>query len=184
MQEKFESDRIYLRKLVIKDVNQFYLSWFKDSDVISYLDVRDLSEREAKDYILLGESTGLYYMYAICEKISNRHIGNLKIGPIDKKHHIADLVTLIGDKEAWGKGYGSDSIKLGNRIAFEKYKLRKLSGGIYSSNIASIKSYLKAGWIIEGILKDHYILDGKFQNRVCVSCFNQNWNIVITESLI
>lgn len=108
-------------------------------------------------------------MYAICLKEDGRHIGNLKIGPIEWKHGTSDLVTVIGDREQWGKGFATEAIKLGNKIAFEKYNIRKLSGGMYASNVPSIKAYTNAGWIIEGRLFNHYVHSGKFEDRVIVS---------------
>ena len=84
-------------------------------------------------------------------------------------------MVVIGDKNYWGKGLATEAIKLANKIAFDKYKIRKLSGGMYSDNIASIKCYTKAGWIVEGTLKWHYILNEKVMHRVCVSCFNPNY---------
>ncbi|MBN2569188.1 MAG: GNAT family N-acetyltransferase, partial [Deltaproteobacteria bacterium] len=116
-----------------------------------------------------------YYMYAVMSKGDSKHIGNLKVGPIDWKHRTSDLVMVIGDRDYWGKGLATEAIKLGNRIAFEIHDLRKLSGGMYSDNIASIKCYLKADWIVEAVLQGHYILNGKILDRICVSCFNPKY---------
>ena len=113
-------------------------------------------------------------MHGICDVATNKHIGNLKIGPIDKHNMTSDLVTLIGDVNFWGKGLATEAIELGNSLAFDKYDIRKLTGGISSNNIGSIKCYTRAGWIIEGTLKEHYIVEGKMHDRVCVSCFNPN----------
>ena len=116
-----------------------------------------------------------HYMYAIIYKENNKHIGNLKIGPILKEHKVSDLVTLIGDRDYWKKGLATESIRLGNKLAFEKYDLRKLSGAIASKNIGSIKCYTKADWVIEGSLKEHLIYNGEYSDRVMVSCFNPKY---------
>ena len=84
----------------------------------------------------------------------------------------SDLVTVIWDEEYWGKGLATESIKLGNKLAFEKYNIRKLTGGMYSSNIGSVKAYTKAGWIIEATHQNHYIVNGKLEDKIIVSCFN------------
>jgi len=165
---------IYLRELKDEDVNLDYLNGFKDDSVLEFLEVngKNLSKQDVIDYKNHGLNTGTYFMYAICLIDNDKHIGNLKIGPITKKHGLSDLVTVIWDSNYWGKGLATESIKLGNHLAFTKHNIRKLTGGIAGQNIGSIKAYTKAGWIIEGKLLNHYLIDGKLQDRVVVSCFN------------
>ena len=166
--------RVYLRELLPSDVNEHYLEWFNNDAVLEFLEVRkgQLTIDNVLAYIKEGRDSESYYMYAVCLKENDKHIGNLKVGPINRKHMLADLVTVIGDKEQWGKGLATDAIKQGNKLAFEKYNVRKLTGGMYEKNIGSIKAYTKAGWLIEGRLQNHYEVDGKLQDRIIVSCFN------------
>jgi len=166
-----------LRPLKEEDVNEEYLSWFRDKEVTKYLGVDgdSLTVDIVKDYIKKGLDTKSYFMYAICLEENGKHIGNLKIGPIDYKHAYSDLITVIGDRTQWGKDLASEAIQLGIKLAFEKYNMRKLSAGIISGNIGSIKAYTKAGFIIEGTLKDQYVIDNEYQNRVLVGCFNPNY---------
>src|SRR5688572_16210869 len=145
---------LFLRKLTHEDVTETYLNWFRSNEVTNFLEVdgKSLTKKAVTDYIDEGNHTGNYAMYAICLKDNNKHIGNLKVGPINKKHKIADLVCVIGDQNYWGKGLATESIKLGNSLAFEEYGIRNLHGQIFADNIGSIKAYCKAGWIIEGVI--------------------------------
>lgn len=167
-------NKVYLRELVKQDINANYLNGFADDQVTEYLEVngKSLTVDAVVEYIKLGKETGTYFMYAVCLEENNQQIGNLKIGPIDKKHALSDLVAVIWDKNYWGKGIATCAIKQGNKKAFEQHNIRKLTGGIYSGNLGSIKAYTKAGWIIEGTLQNHYVVNGKFEDRVIVSCFN------------
>mgnify|MGYP006141627779 CR=1 FL=1 len=168
---------IYLRELTKDDVNDNYLHGFKNSTVLSFLDVEGdkLKAKDVIDYIEKGVKTKSYYMYAVCLKENDQHIGNIKVGPIDYKHMLSDLVAVIWDEDYWGKGIATEAIKLGNKLAFEKHNIRKLTGGINSENIGSIKAYTRAGWVKEGTLFNHYNLENKFQHRICVSCFNPSY---------
>ena len=105
-------------------------------------------------------------------KENNECIGTVQIGPINKIHKISDLVVLIGNTKYHGKGLAIEAIKIGNAIAFETHNLRLLYGGMHRDNIGSVKAYLRANWIIEGILRDHYIVNGESQDRILVACFN------------
>jgi len=170
-------ESIFLRKLIDKDVNENYLDGFKNETVLSFLEVngKNLTAEDVIDYINAGEKTKSYFMYTVCLKENGKHIGNVKIGPINYKHMLSDLVTVIWDKNYWGKGLATEAIKLGNKLAFQEYNIRKLTGGIYSDNIGSFKAYTKAGWIKEGVLFNHYFDGKKFQDRILVSCFNPNY---------
>lgn len=172
---EFCSERLYLRELVEADINDNYLNWFKDEKVISFLEAKNLTRESVLEYMNYGITTGTYFMYAICDKQNDKHIGNVKVGNIDLKHNISDLVTVIGDTNYWGKGLGTEIIKLGNQVAFEKHNIRKLTGGMYEDNIGSIKAYTRAGWVIEARFVGHYQLNGKIMDRVAVSCFNPKY---------
>lgn len=165
---------IYLRLLEDSDVTDSYLKGFQDESVLTFLEVdgKNLTKQDVINYKNYGIETETYFMYAVCLIENDKHIGNLKIGPINSKHKTADLVTVIWDSNQWGKGLATQAIKLGNKEAFENYGIRKLTGGIAHKNIGSIKAYTKAGWIIEGQLLNHYMIDDKLQDRVVVSCFN------------
>jgi ribosomal-protein-alanine N-acetyltransferase len=167
-------NRVYLRPLTEDDINNNYLEGFANDDVTSFLEVdgKNLTKEMVISYINAGHESKKYFMYAVCLKENNKQVGNLKVGPIDYKHMLSDLVTVIWDREQWGKGLATDAIKQGNKIAFELHNIRKLTGGIYESNIGSIKAYTRAGWIVEGRLFNHYIVNGKYEDRVLVSCFN------------
>ena len=43
---------------------------------------------------------------------------------------------LIGNRNMWGKGYGTEAIKLVTCHAFKEIKLNKLTAGIYANNVA------------------------------------------------
>ena len=152
-----------LRLIKESDVTERYLSWFRDKRVTRYLEVENVTRQEAIEYIRTHK-----HLYAI---IADKHIGNLKIGPIDWKHKLSDLITVIGDPEYWGKGYATEAVRQGIEMAFSM-GIRKISAGIYSDNTGSLKAYTRAGFVIEGVLKEHYLLDGKTQDRICVGIWN------------
>jgi len=192
--KSMKQNRVYLRELVHDDVNDYYLSWFKDNSVTSFLEVdgKSLTKKMVEDYIDFGLDSNSYSMQAICLIDGDKHIGNLKVGPINHKHKIADLVCVIGDKNYWGKGLATDAITLGNTIAFEKYNIRKLHGQIFADNIGSIKAYCKAGWIIEGVIEGRYLVNNLPMDQILVSCNNpkyfhteqNNYNVETLQKMI
>lgn len=167
-----DGGRIFLRRLTAEDVSEEYLDWFRDETVTEFLDSRSLTRRSVIEYIESGASSKTHYMYGIFDIGHDKHIGNIKVGPIQWAHLVSDLVCVIGAREYWGQGLAKEAIRLGNRVAFDVHGMRKVSGGIASGNVGSIKAYTGAGWVVEATMKGHHLINGEPQDRIVVSCFN------------
>jgi [ribosomal protein S5]-alanine N-acetyltransferase len=170
--------RIFLRELREEDVDERYVSWFEQPDAL--LDFYSGSGRSFTRHSLLAELKDALlgrtvFFYAIVHRASGQVIGNVKLGPINKRHKTSDLATLIGDRAYLRKGLGAEAVALGNAVAFGQHDIRKLFSGMYAANIASIKAYAAAGWTIEGTLKGQYLVDGKAMDRVLMACFNPKY---------
>jgi len=171
-------EKIYLRPLKEDDINETYVSWFNDPDVVKYLEVGregPFTREKGLDYFKEGIEKKSHFIYAVCLKENNQQIGTVKIGPLNNFHKNSDLVVIIGDKSQWGKGYAPDALSLGLKLAFEKYEMRKIYGGIYSGNLGSLKAYTKAGYTIEATQKDHALIDGKIQDLIRIAYFNPKY---------
>lgn len=172
--KKYISERIFLQEIRIDDVDDRVMRWFEDEELMRYYSnsKNKITKESLIDSIELGKKTGNVFTYGVFDFITSMLIGTIKVGPINHVHKISDLVVLIGDREFLGKGLAVEAIKLGNELAFREFSIRKLFGGMYESNIPSIKAYTRAGWIIEGRLKGHYYVQGKHEDRILVGCYN------------
>ena len=180
MQSQFSKPnfRLLLRELREDDIDDRYVGWFGQDD--GHLTYYSSSGRTFQRETILRElrearNSQRTFFYAVVDTASGLVIGNVKIGPIEPIHRTSDLVVLIGDRAFLGKGLAKEAIEIGNEIAFDKHDIRKLFGGMFADHIASIKAYLAAGWVIEGTLKGHYLVDGKPMDRVLVACFNKRY---------
>ena len=163
-----ESDNLYLRGLKISDVNQNYCNWMRDPEVTQYLESRfeNWTIKKLKDYVRKIRDDPNFVFLAIVLKDKNRHIGNIKIGPINRIHNFSDVGIIIGERSYWGKGFATEAIKLAVDYSFNKLNLRKLTAGAYGSNIGSIKAFKKAGFSVEASRKRHYSSGGKYVDSI------------------
>jgi len=164
--------RVYLRPFVEADVTDRYLGWFRDPEVTRYLEARDITHADAIQHLRDGDHGVRWALYAICLRADHRHVGNLKVGPINRRHGLSDMVTVIGDRSVWGTGIAREAIGLGIRLAFETHGIRKLSASMYAGNLGSIRAYLHAGFVEEARLPGQFLLDGAPEDKVFVGCFN------------
>ena len=167
-------NRITIIPLEEKHITNRYLDWFNSDKVIQFSGAgkKHLTKDNVLEYINKGIKTEQYYMYAIIHTENNLHIGNIKIGVIDKVNNISDLATIIGDTEYWGKGLATEAKILGQNFAFEKFNFRKLSGTILADNIGSLKAYQKAGWVQERLLKSQITIGVIHHDQIIISKFN------------
>lgn len=168
---------ISLRPLEITDIDDEYVRWYQNND--GHLDYFTGSGRSFSKEVLVkdfeeGLASGRWF-YHLIQTESGERIGNVKIGPIDKKNLTSDLVCLIGNRAFAGKGLASRAISIANQIAFDSYGIRRLHGGMFESNIASIKAYTRAGWFIEARLRGYYFQNGVSVDRICVACLNPKY---------
>lgn len=166
-----DGERIYLRKLHVYDVNQQYLSWMNDREVNRYLESRfqRWTVKKLKEYLRVVNKSNNNVFLAIFLKHDHKHIGNVKIGPIDYSHKSAYVGLIIGEKGCWGRGFGTEVLRLVTNFAFGALDLRKLSAGIYSNNVGSIKAFQKAGFATEHVKKKEWLSEDCLGDDVTVS---------------
>lgn len=165
---------IGIRNLTLKDINATYCSWLNDKETNRYLESRFnvWSLDTLKAYFLEKENNEI--MLAIIDIKKNEHIGNIKISSIDLIHKRAELGLLIGNKEYWGKGVATEVIRLVTEYCFLDLKLHKVTAGAYAENKASIKAFLKNGFIIEGERHEHFWSDSKWTSAVLLGKIDKN----------
>ena len=165
--------QIYLCELEESDFSDEYVSWHSSEHTAFYSGSnRIFTKDNLLEEFRRGKDQNNIFHFGIFCSANQKLIGVLKLGIVNWSNLSSDMIVFIGDKNYLGKGLAIEAIKLGNNIAFNNLNLRKIYGGMYFDNVASVKAYLRADWIIEGVLKDHYLYEGKPQDRILVACFN------------
>jgi len=160
---------IYLRTLNIHDVSNTYLAWMVDPDVNRFLEIRFNKPKnleELSDFVVRCKQDPNIFLAGIFLATDSRHIGNIKLGPINRHHDSADLGFLIGDKTQWGKGYASEAIALMANFALEEFGLSKITAGAYEANIGSQRALLKAGFVQEGRQRSQWAINNLRQDNI------------------
>ncbi len=143
-----EGEKLKLRLLTLTDCQPYYLDWLLNPIINQYLETRwHKQDLEAiKAFVSDMHHSANNYLFAIIEKDSGKHIGNIKLGPINPFHQYADVSYFIGEKSAWGKGYATEAIALTTQFGFDKLELNSIQAGVYENNIGSIKALEKVGF--------------------------------------
>jgi ribosomal-protein-alanine N-acetyltransferase len=169
---KLESQRLLLIPINNSFCSVSYLSWLNDPDVCKYLESGGAYNIDTLNEYILNAVNNNVFLWAICLKNNNKHIGNIKIDPISFRHQRGEYGILIGDKTEWGKGYAKEASDLIIDFCFKKLNLRKITLGVVESNKAAVSLYKKMCFHIEGVYKDHGIYENKVENVLRMAIFN------------
>ncbi|MCG1023249.1 GNAT family N-acetyltransferase [Sutcliffiella horikoshii] len=164
----WKSDRLRLRKMETKDI-ELYHTWRNDMDVMMMtspsLDVYTLEEtRSFVENVILSSTSSKSYI--IVELESNTSIGVTSLINIDRKNRNAECIIDIGQKESWGKGYGSEALTILLEYAFKELNLHRVSLRVFSHNEKAIHLYTKLGFIKEGVSRDALYRNGRWHDIV------------------
>lgn len=139
-------------------------AWDKDPEVSKYREVENFTETESK-------SIG----FGIHDKTSSKLIGSIDISSIDIKNKHAEIGMAIGDKNYWGKGYGTDTVNIILDYCFSKLGLNKVYLDVWEENKRAINCYLKCGFKKDGVLRQHVRKDNKYHHKWVMSILKREW---------
>ena len=152
-----------------------YVNWLNDIEVNTYLEsggnytlqlLADfLKEQEQKDILF----------WAIHLKNSNKHIGNIKIDPINYEQSSGEFGILMGDKENWGKGFANEASNRIIKYCFEQLKLTKITLGVIENNIKAVSLYHKIGFITTEKNENVGVYNNKLSNSLRMSLDVRNF---------
>lgn len=168
------TERLLLTPLSLQHASDNYVGWLNDEDVIKYTEITaPYTSTELKTFLENVDRDKELLCWAIHIKGSNKHIGNVKISPVNKRHGYAEYSILMGDKTEWGKGYASEASRAVVDYCFKKENIRKIVLGVVEDNVAAVELYKKMGFVTEGVFVKHGIYDGKYSNVLRMGIFNE-----------
>jgi len=170
-------DTIDLRPLDHDDIHLFY-AWFADRDVVRYalglwqfpqsrVEVGDWLDRTIHDKGTLS--------LGITRRDTHELIGYAGITSISVINQSGEYYILIGDKESWGKGYGTEATKLIVDYGFASLNLHRVMLTVSDANVGGVKAYTNAGFIVEGTLRQACYRDGAYHNKIAMSILRPEW---------
>jgi len=166
---------LFLRTLCNDDASPRYLSWLSDTEVIQYLEIRFSEPFAVEDliaFIVASNDSDDLLLLGIFLRNDGRHIGNIKLGPINPNHSTGDIGLLIGERGEWGKGYASEAIELLTNYAFSTLGLAKVTASCYGDNEGSRRAFIGSGFVEEGRRIAQFISRGQREDAVLLGKVN------------
>jgi RimJ/RimL family protein N-acetyltransferase len=94
---------------------------------------------------------------------------------IDWRHRHSWIEVSLGDRSAWGKGYATETVRLGTFYAFQELGLEKILASVYNCNDASLRVLDKVGYRDCGLLRRNAFFGGQWHDEHLSECLRVDW---------
>ena len=160
------AERLLLEPLSLKQLSSKYVGWLNDPQVNKYLETRGGYTIEKLRSFLEEQEKKKILFWAIYKKQDTKHIGNIKIDPIDESKNSGEYGILIGDKEEWGKGFAKEASWAAINFCFNELKLEQITLGVVEDNEAAVELYKKMGFKVTGKIENKGFYNGKICDSI------------------
>jgi RimJ/RimL family protein N-acetyltransferase len=171
-----EGRLVVLRRHAAENLAAFR-RWYSDPEVVRLTRYQDgpMGAGEVERFFVsrvLGPDS---LTFAIHVRETDRLIGTTAFSQLDGDNGSALFHITIGEKDAWGHGYGTEATELMVRHAFEELGLHRIALSVFSFNERAIRSYRKVGFAVEGRARDAILRDGRYWDEVQMSILEDDW---------
>lgn len=170
--------RVRLRALERADLPKFQ-EWLNDPEVTEgltlYLPLSAVDEEKWFDGVMQGEPEQRPLAIEIQNGNAWQLAGNTGLFNLEWTNRSAEFGIFIGDKSNWNKGYGTEALQLILRHAFNTLNLNRVYLRVYASNPRARRSYEKAGFLLEGTLRQALFRHGRYIDVNVMSVLRADW---------
>lgn len=154
-----------LRPLEEKDLDQ-RARWVSDPEIAGLMGVvekldADLTHEDwvnlVRQWFNQRSKDGNTHTYAI-EDDSGKLIGDIDLQVVNRSTGMAWLTIEIGEKDYWGKGYGTDAITALLHYVFRHMNILQVRLNVKKSNERAVRCYQNCGFMKESEEEDEWVM--------------------------
>jgi ribosomal-protein-alanine N-acetyltransferase len=162
------TERLKLRELNPEIYNHI-LSWWSGVDIKSWFgyktdeEVEQERERFRQGMTMAGRS---FLLFHLLERSTDRTLGWCGYHTWFTAHRRAEIGYVLNDESAKGKGYMGEALPQVIRHGFETMNLHRIEALVGTYNEPSLKLIRKNGFREEGVLREHYLRNGVYEDSM------------------
>jgi RimJ/RimL family protein N-acetyltransferase len=151
--------------------------WYSDPELakLTRYQTRPMSGEEIDQFFRNRLLAREALAYAIHVRDTDRLVGLTTFSALDPDNGSAVFHITIGERDAWSHGYGTEATELMLEHAFTRLNLHRVSLSVFAFNNRAIRSYEKAGFRIEGRLREAIWREGRFWDEVQMGVLQEEW---------
>jgi RimJ/RimL family protein N-acetyltransferase len=173
-----KGNKVTLRPVKRSDITHF-LKWFNDPEIIqylgAYLPMTEMAEEKFIEELGARAQTQVLLIIEAIEGGSNKPVGNCALNGINSKDHAAMFGIGIGEKDYWGKGYGTEAARLLVNYGFGQLNLHRIFSTALAYNERSLRLHRKVGFKEEGRARQAMFKNGQYHDLVHFGMLREEW---------
>jgi len=176
-------ERVVLRRHRAEDLADIQ-RWYADPEVsrLTRYTVRPMDRAEVERYFRTRLLSPGSLAYGIHLRETERLIGVTTFSALDPENASVLFHITIGEHDCWGKGYGTEATRLMLALAFERFGLHRVGLSVFDFNERAIRSYLKAGFTLEGRLREAIAREGRRWDELQMGILRHEWRALAADA--
>jgi RimJ/RimL family protein N-acetyltransferase len=171
-----QGKKIGIRPLEEEDIAEIY-TWYNNQEFNLWASgawpLNTLLSKEELAQKFLDQPRG-EHRYAVLDE-EKQVIGTIGFREHNIPARSAVLFVNIGISEYWGKGYGTEALQIFLRYLFQQWNFHRLTLDTWDGNKRAIRTYEKAGFKIEGRLREACYVLGEYRDAVIMGLLEQDF---------
>ena len=163
-----------------EEFSKAFTHWRRDSEFMRLIDSSEVMLRSQKDSQKwiekeLEDQEANQYMFTIRTLAEDKLLGDIGLFVANWMSREAFVGLGIGERDFWGRGYGTDVMKVILRYAFTEINLRRVTLSVFEYNPRAVRSYEKTGFVHEGRMRQFLNREGKRWDMLFMAILRDEW---------
>ncbi|MGW6277537.1 GNAT family N-acetyltransferase [Kribbella sp. NPDC055071] len=134
----------------------------------------EIGEEQARQWMRTRKDQTDRLDLVIVDQASGEVVGEAVLNDWDSDNRSCNFRILIGPA-GQGRGLGTEATRLIVGYGLEEVGLHRISLGVYAFNPRAQRAYEKAGFVVEGRLRDALLWDGEWVDEIVMSVLATDW---------
>lgn len=180
--DSLPGETVVLRRHVPANLQAFQ-RWYGDPDVVRLTRYQDGPMRpdEIERFFAARAIGPESLAMAVHVRSGDRLIGTCALSQLDADNGSALFHITIGEKDAWGRGYGTEATRLMVGHAFAGLGLHRVGLTVFAFNDRAIRSYRSVGFVVEGRAREAIWREGRWWDEISMSMLDSDWAALTGE---
>jgi RimJ/RimL family protein N-acetyltransferase len=155
-----------------------YVEWLNDWEVRRFLAPtlpHPFTMQDEEDWFNRQRNDSSARHFALLTRAEGKLIGNCGLHQVDWTNRNAIFGIFIGDKNYWGRGFGTDATQTLLRYAFEEANLHRVELEVFDLNPRGIHVYEKCGFKLEGVRRQALFREGQWHDEHIMAILRDEW---------
>ena len=180
MKDILQGELVRLGALDADELSKAFTRWGRDSEysrLLSSNAPRLQSQKAVQKWLEheIEEQTVNQYWFSIRALADDKLLGDIDLFVYNWAGRDAFVGLGIGEREFWGKGYGTDVMRVILRYAFTEVNLNRVTLNVFEYNPRAIRSYEKAGFSLEGRERKILNKEGMRWDMLFMGILREEW---------